>query len=182
MDKKEFLSKLKKEIKDLPEEEQKRVLSYYEEYLEEASKKEIEELESPEAIADKLIKEYGRKKEQKKESENRLPLYIILGIFASPFLFAFGCILFSILICIWAVIFAFGLTAFVFGIVAMILFLFSLFLIPTSFSTTLFVCGTSLLCAAISMLLCKFTWFISSKLVEGVSIIIKKVGKRGEQK
>lgn len=182
MDKKEFLSKLKKEVKNLPEEEQKRVISYYEEYLEEASKKELEDLESPEEIAATLVKEYGQKKEKKKENESRLPLYIVLGIFASPFLFAIGCILFCILICIWALIFSFGLTAFIFGLVAIVLFFFSLFIIPTSFSTTLFVCGSALICAAISMLLCKFTWFISLKLVEGISMIIKKLGKRGEQK
>lgn len=182
MNKKEFMSKLKKEIKTLPDEEQQRIISYYEEYLEEASEKEISDLESPLEIATTLKKEYGEKKEKSKETNNKLPIYIILGIFASPFLLMFGCVLFAILIFIWSIIFALGMSAFAFGLVAIILFIMSLCTIPMSFATSLFICGVSLLCAVVSLLLCKFTWFVSLKTVEAVSLIIGKILKRGEQK
>lgn len=179
MDKHEFLTQLKKELMSLPEEEQQRAISYYEEYLEEAKEEEIKELETPQKIAQSLIDEYGNKDIKNNKKNDMLPLFIILGIFASPFLIAIGCCIFAVLISIWAFVLCFGITGFAFGIVGIALMVLSCIALFTSFSTFLFLLGTSLLCIALSLLLFKFTWFISIKIAEGIKYLLQKITKKG---
>lgn len=179
MDKKLFLSKLKKELANLPKEEQKRALSYYEEYLEDASEDEIRELESPHEIAKSLILEYGSKNEQKEKKQDLTILWIILAIFASPILLTIGCLIFSALLLVWSLVLALAIIAFVFGIVGVAIGIFSFFAIPTTFPTFLLMIGISLLCIVVALLDAKFTYFIATKIVSCISFVLNKIIKRG---
>lgn len=84
MNRKEFMNKLTKLLKKLPEEHKREVLEFYEEYFDEAGaeneKSVLEELKSPEHLAAKILAEYAQKhlainsnlddKNNKENSEN----------------------------------------------------------------------------------------------------------------
>jgi len=153
----EFMNELKHKLRRLPYEETQNAVSYYEEYFDEAGAENEEQtiaaLDSPAAVAAKIIGEYAITSAELAENAPRkksnILLITLLAIFASPIAFpiaiAILAIMFSVVVVIFSFFIAGAATAF-----AGIVFVFAGFWSFTAgFGTGLFHLGLSALTIAI---------------------------------
>ena len=97
MTRNEFMTALRKRLSHLPAEEQDAALKYYEEYFDEAESEEeaARQLGSPDAIADRILADYGAGNAARKgQKEGRSPWFyvaiVLLCILFSPVLLGVG--------------------------------------------------------------------------------------------
>lgn len=184
MDKIEFMNRLKKGLDDFPREEQENALKYYVEYFQEAGDDKEEEvmreLGDPDKIIADIRENYDGKLVSKPKSRIE-PWIIVLLVLASPFLFAGGLVIFSLLLSAWIVIVSFGLVAVVTIICGLFIAIVSFLSIPSSIPTFIFMLGVGMFMGAIGIFLLEFTCFCSKKLVEGINYMVLTVWNRGEK-
>ena len=80
MTRNEFMTALRKRLSHLPAEEQDAALKYYEEYFDEAESEEeaARQLGSPDAIADRILADYGAGNAARKgQKEGRSPWFYV---------------------------------------------------------------------------------------------------------
>ena len=80
MTRNEFMTALRKRLSHLPAEEQDAALKYYEEYFDEAESEEeaARQLGSPDAIADRILADYGAGSAARKgQKEGRSPWFYV---------------------------------------------------------------------------------------------------------
>ena len=97
MTRNEFMTALRKRLSHLPAEEQDAALKYYEEYFDEAESEEeaARQLSSPDAIADRILADYGAGNAARKgQKEGRSPWFyvsiVLLCVLFSPVLLGVG--------------------------------------------------------------------------------------------
>lgn len=97
MTRNEFMTALRKRLSHLPAEEQDAALKYYEEYFDEAESEEeaARQLGSPDAIADRILADYGAGNAARKgQKEGRSPWFyvaiVLLCVLFSPVLLGVG--------------------------------------------------------------------------------------------
>lgn len=183
MNKEQFLARLEKRLRRIPQEERENIMLYYQEYFEEAGPEQeqevIQELGSPDQIAADMIGEFAVKELNKGSNKGLHILWIvILAIFASPIAIPIAVAMVSIIlalaVCAFAIVLSIGITAI--GMVAMGIFtsVVALMLIVSDPATCLFFLGIGLLCGTIGMALCVFTIWLSKQLVRGLVTLSKK--------
>ena len=151
----EFVGELKKRLRNLPFDEIKEAVDYYEEYFDEAGAENeqtaLDELGSPSAIAAQIIASSAVKEDDSEKSAKkswRSAWLVILALFASPIAVplavAVGAVAFALAVSLAAVLFSFFAAgvAMLAGGVAYIIF--AILIIAQSVSTTLLLLGLGL--------------------------------------
>jgi len=157
MNRAEFMSELKYKLRRLPFEEVQNAVNYYEEYFDDAGAENEEQtiaaLDSPSAVASKIIGEYAitsaELNEPVKTKKSNILLITILAIFASPIALPLAISILMIPLSIGIVFFSFFIT----GAAMLVAGIFTVFIgfwsFTYSFSTGLYYLGSGILVFAI---------------------------------
>lgn len=185
-----FFKKLIKQIESLPEEEKEDVLTYYNQYFDEAGseneEKVIEELGTPEEVASKILEDFNLKNNDKIENvKNKgLPTWaiVLIAIFAVPIgiplLIALLAVVFALAISIFAIIFSLFVTGFALILSSGLLFVISIVMAFIHFPTSLMLLGSSMVIIGVGTLLSVGTYQLSKLVI----LLIKKIfSKRGDK-
>lgn len=202
MSKEEYLNKLRKYLKKLPQDDYEDAMEYFTEYFEETDEAGaqalMDELGTPKTAArdlmsqllDKKItekKEYsGQLREQKKHSGSHIFWIACLAILAAPIgaplLFALAVVLFCVILCAAIVLLCIFILAFALFLVGGKLLIRGVLAIPFSASGFAMISGCGLLTIGISLLivvlgvyLCKWFGLLFVKLAQRISRSRKKV-------
>lgn len=159
MTKEEYIRELKARISHLPREEQESALRYYMEYLEDAGDRPmeqiIEELGTPQQVAERIIADCAQSAGEKKSAHTGCMLGT-LAVVTSP---VWLLVLFVAAILGATLLFTVALLIFVFGVVALVLIgvgVWSLTLYPP---TGIAVLGGALICAGLTLLCISLFWW-----------------------
>ena len=176
MTREEFLSILEKRLKALPKEEIENAIAYYTEYLSEAGKENEQEalskLAPPKQIASKLIAEFAIS--DKPHSKPVSLSTIIWAVLAAPIAIPIAVTVLVLLLSIVLLLFTFSLVGVVFAFCGFLLTLTSIPVFITSFSTGLFVLGSSLIYISLGSLL---AWSLHKLTKLTVAWIIQIISK-----
>lgn len=184
--KKEFLRELRRETQLLPFDEQEELVSYYEEYIEEAG---MSELKSPKDIAKTALEDYAisdKPINTPKEGINKVWI-IILAIFAAPFLLPFVLPLLVLVVVVLpilalSVIIAIGLPAIVFLGLGIGIFLLSFPLLFTDLLTGVYFMGMGIGMTGVGVIFTLAAWFVIKKTIilciRFISFILSKTVRR----
>lgn len=143
MSREEYISELRARIAHLPREEQEAAMSYYIEYLQEASDKTMEEiiaeLGTPRDVAERIIADYSQSETYRQNNSGAKGcLFGILLVLTSP-------VWLTILLTVLILVLVFGVLAITFLVLSAWL----LFIYP---ATALVVAGAALMMAALTLL------------------------------
>lgn len=203
MNKEQFITSLRKELRKLPPEEVVAATEYYEEYFAEAVPAEgedaaavearlIEELGSPKSIAAQIKSEYASRVLTEDETTmERKPTvskisaawWVLLGVLAAPIgiplAIVLGAVIFALLIALFAVIIS--LFAGVIGILAggIGAVVFGIISLATVFSTGLLFLGTGLFLVALAVLVGIALIMLVKVLVRAPGRLAKRSKKNG---
>ena len=192
MNRREFLSALITELKNIEPSELQDVLQYYNEYFDEAGIENeaavIAELGSPKVIAAGIKSNVSIKYLETDETNTKKSLkavWISIGaVFAAPIALpialAVVMILFSIVIVWGSLLFSLYAVSFSFALTGILLAIISIFLIPTSIPTFLVMFGTSLILVGLAILVVIPTLILTRKSFKWLAIFInRKILKKG---
>ena len=175
MDKAEFITQLKRNLKKLPEDEIKNAIEYYEEYFNEAGEeneqKIIEELGNPANVASQIIANFAIKGTETLENSTSKGLstlwMVILATFLSPVALpvaiTIAALAISFIIVIFSVIFSFAVTGIALCIAGIFYSIISISLIAQDFATSIFFTGFGLLSFGTGLAFIILTTFLSTK-------------------
>jgi len=179
MNKTQYLGELAYRLRRLPGEERENVLTYYQEYFDEAGEgneqQAIAELGAPAKVASQILGKYAMKgfDEQSPRRRVRSIWFILLALFSAPITLPLAIAAFAIIVALLAVVLSvlialaatsFGVTAY--GAVAAIA---GLLLIFHQFATTVLFVGFGMVCVGAGLALGHATLWISRESLRGVA-------------
>ncbi|WP_071430182.1 DUF1700 domain-containing protein [Angelakisella massiliensis] len=180
MNKKEFLSRLRIALCSLPEEERENAVKYYQEYFDEAGPERereiIEELGSPEAVAQGILQDYADNNPQwasihyhtpspavEEAKKRKMPVWaiVLVCLLLSPLLLPLGLIVLTIILGAFGVVFGLfigciGLMA-AFAVTALVVLAAGLLLAFAGLGSLLASPAAALLCMGVGLLLIGFS-------------------------
>ena len=193
MTRNEFMTALRKRLSHLPAEEQDAALKYYEEYFDEAESEEeaARQLGSPDAIADRILADYGAGNAARKgQKEGRSPWFyvsiVLLCVLFSPVLLGVGAAALAAAVTI-AAAFLVVVVSILGGFLAASLVLLALFLVFLCASFPAFagfapagaiLLGLALVCGGLGVLCGIFTGY----LCYWTGLLMKKIFTAGRRK
>ncbi len=161
MNKNEFIRELKEKLKRLPSSEIDSAVSYYEEYFNEAGQENeqniLAQLDSPSAVASKIIGEYAiNTAEEPKEKNSQKTLWIVLlAIFASPIALplalAVVIVAIALLVSLFAIFLSFCLVGSLLAGGGVLFIVCSVLIMFSSFPTFIFFLGCGLVAIALGI-------------------------------
>jgi len=177
MNRKAFLTELRRELDRLPTEERENAIAYYEEFLDEAGPENeaatIQGFGAPRAIAAELRAEHVLSTPSKTPREGALRLWVvILAIFASPIAIPVAMGLFLL---IGSLIFAFGITAFALLVAGMGSIVGAFGVLLADPRTFLLFLGGGAAMTGLSVLFAFLTYFITVKLLGGFANLLARI-------
>lgn len=192
MTKHEFISELQLRLKGIPENELLKSILYYEEMIDDriedgmSEEEAVADLGSVQSIADEILSVFSipalmkAKVADNKNSSSNEGLWLILMIVGFPIWFplltAFGAVIFSFYIVVWALIFVLYALLFSFGIGSLATFLAgSVLFFVRPFPTTLLAFGASFCLAALALFMFKPTIFMTKKLSQSTKYFALKI-------
>jgi len=197
MNKNEFISELKKKLRNLPYDEIKEAVDYYEGYFNDAGEENeqtvLEELGSPSAIASQIIANFAVKEADTEKSGKknwRIMWLVILALFASPvaipIALSVGVVVLSLVFVVLTVLlsfFASGIALFLSGFATIIA---GFLVILQSGATTVFFVGAGLICMGLGAAIVIGTTILSKKCFRWMTkkiggFILKRKSKGGNQ-
>lgn len=162
MSKEEYIRELKARISHLPKEEQESALRYYIEYLEDAGDRPmeqiIEELGTPQQVAERIIADCAQSAGEEKSSHVGCALGT-LAVVTSP---VWLTVLFAAGIVGAVLLFTVALLILVFGVVALVLIGVSVWSMTLYPPTGIAVLGAALICAGLTLLCIALFWWVGS--------------------
>lgn len=194
MNRRDFLTALIAELRNIEPSELQDALQYYNEYFDEAGAENeqavIAELGTPQEIASKIratsaIKYMEEGKPNAKKSWNAvwisigtifaapiaLPLALAVAILAIALVIAFGAIVFSLFVVV-----------FLFAIVGIFITIASFFIIPLSVTSFMVMFGTGLTLVGLSVLLFFPTLMLTTSSFKGIALLINRMISKGGKK
>lgn len=182
-----YLNRLRKLIsKELPREECKNILEYYEEYFADAGFETeadiINELGSAETLAKKIIEEHIEKYQNEgveftEKKGLSLGWVIFIAIIGSPLWLALGCVAFALIVTVFALVISFGATGIglLIGGVGMIIG--GIALMITDVVMGIYVVGCACIVCAVGLWFILLTMFITKWSIKLLSLLKDKKNK-----
>jgi uncharacterized membrane protein len=185
MSRDEFLSRLRRMLKKLPQQDADDALEYYEEYLEDAGPENeaatIAAWGSPDRIASQILAEYAVKQMNTEPSAKKglsTAWVVVLAIFASPIAIpvaaAIACIMLALVIVVAAVILSVGAVSVSLAASGALCVILGACLVFRGFSTAVFYLGAGLFCAGAGIALFPFVIWLSKKGFNGIAKLFSK--------
>jgi uncharacterized membrane protein len=185
MSREEFLSKLRKNLKRLPEEEIESALSYYAEYLDDAGVENeaaaIAQLGSPYKIASQITAEYAVKDMQTAPSAKKglaTVWIVLLAAFASPIAvpiaFALAMVALALVIVVFSLILSLAAVALSFVVAGLASFIAGFCVLVQNPAISLFYIGSGLFLLGAGVLLSLAVVKLSKKGFNGIATMISK--------
>ncbi len=166
-----YIEELRARIAHLPREEREAALRYYIEYLEDATDKTmeqiIEELGTPQQVAERIIAECAQSEQRSNSSQNVGCIAGAIAVLTSPIWLP---VLFAILLVGAVLLFVAVLVVFILGVVALALLAAGFWALTVYPPTGLAVLGGSLICLGLTVLfalLCMVGFSTMKSLVAG---------------
>jgi len=185
MSREEFLLKLRKYLKRLPQEEIYEAVRYYEEYLDdvgvENEESTIATLGNPYKIASQITAEYAVKDMEAAPSAKKVfstIWVVLLAVFASPvaipLVLAIFCVALALVLVVFSLLLSLAVVAFSFALSGIVCVLVGVCLIAQSIAATLFYLGSGLFLLGAGILLGLIMIDLSKKGFSGMTKMISK--------
>lgn len=167
MNKSEFLGELRHKLKRLPAAETEEALLYYEEYFHDAGpeneKNVLKELNSPSAVAAKIIGEYAVHASESPKGKAHSIWVLILTVCAVPIALPLAISALVLFISLWIVFASFGIAGVAFMLSGAVSLVSGLITIFHGFSTSMFYFGYAMLTVAIGIPILRGTLSLSQR-------------------
>jgi len=185
MSREEFLLKLKKYLKRLPEDEASNAIRYYEEYLDDVGASNeantIATLGNPYKIASQITAEYAVKDMEEAPSAKKVfPTIwvVLLAAFASPIaiplVLAIFFVAFALVIVVFSLVLSLAVIALSFALCGIVCVLVGVCLIAQSLAATIFYLGAGLFLLGAGVLISLLVIMLSKKGFSGMTKMISK--------
>lgn len=193
MSREEFLSKLRKYLKRLPQEEIENALSYYAEYLDDVgTEKEadaIASLGNPYKIASQITAEYAMKDMQAAPSAKKgltTVWVVLLAVFASPIAIpialAIACVVFALVLVVFSMILVLAAVSVSFVATGIVCFATGICLTVQNLAAALFYVGVGLFLLGAGVMFILLVINFSKKGFNGIANMISRfLPRRGEK-
>lgn len=185
MNRDDFLSKLRKQLAHLPQEEIDSAVSYYAEYLDDAGAENdaaaIEKLGNPRQIASQIVAEYAVRDMQTAPSAKKglaTVWAVLLAVFASPIAvpvaLALALVAFALVLVVFALLFSLAAVAVSFTVSGLACVLVGICVIAQNPTITLFYVGCGLFLLGAGVMLSLAVVNLSKKGFGGIASMISK--------
>ncbi|MCQ4670639.1 DUF1700 domain-containing protein [Lactonifactor longoviformis] len=193
MNKEEYMSQMRHNLRRLPKEDFDKAIEYFEEYFAEAGPEQegqaIEDLGSPDTAADEIIRSLAVQnamESQKSVKRGVSAVWVgILAVFAAPIglplAFAAGVLALSFVLVIFCILFALIVTAVALALSAIPLLGGSLWLLFTSPINGLASTGLSLIAIGIGFWVVKGCLWLSRRFLNGMTGLFGKIARKGKK-